>query len=68
MEGHTVVADISTSLREQAAAANELAQKVNQISGMVEAANSTVEETATAAAHMRQLAEGLDGAVHHFRV
>jgi methyl-accepting chemotaxis protein len=62
------VAEISTSLREQASASTEIAQSVEQIAQMAEENNAAASGNAVTAERLRQLAETLSVEVARFRI
>jgi methyl-accepting chemotaxis protein len=62
------VAEISTSLREQASANTEIAKNVEQIAQMAEENNAAASGNAVTADRLRQLAETLSVEVARFRI
>jgi methyl-accepting chemotaxis protein len=62
------VSDISSALREQSIANNEIAQSVEKIAQMAEENNSAVEETARTALNLQTLATELNELVSRFKV
>lgn len=62
------VNDISSALKEQSAASNDIARSIEQIAQMVTANNVASESVATAALKMGSLADGLSASVRFFRL
>ena len=62
------VNDISTALKEQSAASNDIARSIERIAQMVSANNMASENVAAAAQEMEQLADGLSASVRYFRL
>lgn len=62
------VSDISSALREQSIANNEIAQSVEKIAQMAEENNSAVEETARTARNLQSIATELNELVSQFKV
>ena len=63
-----VVNDITSSLREQNAASNEIARNVELIATMVESNNAAAGDAAAAAQRLEELADGLARSVGSFRL
>ena len=63
-----MVSDISSALREQSAAATEIARNVERIAQMSEQNSAAVADNAATVGHLDQLAGGLQGEVSRFRV
>ena len=63
-----VVNDITSSLREQNAASNEIARNVELIATMVESNNAAAGDAASAAQRLEELADGLARSVGSFRL
>ncbi len=61
------VSEITTALREQAAASTQIAQNVERIAQMAEENNAAASGNADTAGTLRQLAETLSGEVERFR-
>ena len=62
------VSDITSALREQAAASTEIAKNVEHIAQMAEENTSAVAENASTAHELERLAEGLQAEIRRFRV
>ncbi len=62
------VSDISSALREQSAASNDISRNVEQIAQMAEENNATVAEAESTAQHLEALARTLRAEVGHFRL
>lgn len=62
------VNDISSALKEQSAASNDIARSIEQIAQMVTANNAASENVAAAAIEMGNLADGLSSSVRFFRL
>ncbi len=62
------VSDISDSLKEQSAASNDIARNVERIAQMTEENSMAVQQTASAAQLLEQLASSLQATVGRFRV
>ncbi|MBI3523652.1 MAG: methyl-accepting chemotaxis protein [Betaproteobacteria bacterium] len=62
------VGDISDSLKEQNTAGNDIAKNVEKIAQMSEENSAAVQQTASAAQHLEQLASSLQGAIGRFKV
>ena len=63
-----VVNYISSALKEQSAASNDIASSIEQIAQMVNANNAASENVAAAAIEMENLADGLSASVRFFRL
>jgi methyl-accepting chemotaxis protein len=63
-----VVTEISTALREQSVASNEIARNVDHIAHSSSANSTAAGEAARAAAHVEELATSIKGLVGRFRV
>jgi methyl-accepting chemotaxis protein len=59
---------ITYSVREQTTASNEIARHVAQIAAMAEDNTTAVQQTAQAAQHLEELADGLEAAIRRFKV
>jgi methyl-accepting chemotaxis protein len=59
---------ITYSVREQTMASNEIARHVAQIAAMAEDNTTAVQQTAQAAQHLEELADGLESALQRFKV
>jgi len=59
---------ITLSVREQTTASNDIARHVAQIAAMAEENTAAVQQTAQAAQHLEELADGLEAAVQRFRI
>ncbi|NMF90423.1 methyl-accepting chemotaxis protein [Aromatoleum petrolei] len=68
MEVATVVAGVADGLKEQTAAANDVAQRVEQIATNAEASSSATSSTAASARTLSGIAEEMQGMVGRFRV
>lgn len=64
----SAIHDVSASLKEQSAASTELAKHVERIAQMTEENSAAVQETATAASTLSDLASRMQGMVGQFRV
>ena len=64
----TVVAGVADGLKEQTAAANDVAQRVEQIATNAEASSSATSSTAASARTLSGIAEEMQGMVSRFRV
>ena len=62
------ISDVSSALKEQSVASSELARHVEHIAQMTEENNAAVQETATAASTLSDLASRMQGMVSQFRV
>jgi len=67
METNAGVDDISSSMKEQTAASNEIARNVEQIAQMAEANDAAVSRSAATVADLETLATNLQNAVGSFR-
>jgi methyl-accepting chemotaxis protein len=67
METNAGVDDISSSMKEQTAASNEIARNVEQIAQMAEANDAAVSRSAATVAELETLAQNLQNAVGSFR-
>jgi methyl-accepting chemotaxis protein len=63
-----VVQDIATILHEQSASARHIASMVERIASMAEESSALVVQTASSAQDIARMANGLDGAIGHFRI
>ncbi len=63
-----VINDISSALRDQSAASNDIARNVEQIAQMSEHNHATVQKTAESARNLKHMAEELKGAVASFSI
>lgn len=63
-----VVEDISDSLREQSIASNDIAKSVEKIAQMTEENSAAVQQSASAARHLEQLASSLQNTIGRFKV
>ncbi|WP_243632271.1 methyl-accepting chemotaxis protein [Parazoarcus communis] len=64
----SVVGDISNALREQGAAANDIARNVERIAEMAEQNAGVVEQTSVAAHNLHDMAKQIDGMLRRFRM
>ena len=62
------VGDISDSLKEQSTAGNDIAKNVEKIAQMSEENSAAVQQTASAAQHLEQLASSLQSTIGRFKV
>ena len=60
--------DVSTSLREQSCASNEIAKSVEGIALMVEENNSAINDVAVSVDHLRALSLALKESAARFRI
>lgn len=63
-----VVGDISDSLKEQSVASSDIAKNVEKIARMSEENSAAVQQTASAAQHLEQLASSLQSTIGRFKV
>ena len=63
-----VVGDISDSLKEQGVASSDIAKNVEKIAQMSEENSAAVQQTASAAQHLEQLASSLQSTIGRFKV
>ena len=62
------VSDISSSLREQSCASNEIARNVERIAQMAEENSTAVSANAETAAHLEMLSTGLNQEIQRFKL
>jgi methyl-accepting chemotaxis protein len=63
-----VVNSISDAIREQGSVSSEIARNIEQIAQMSEESASAIQQTATAARHLKQLSTGLHSSVSRFKL
>ena len=64
----SAIHDVSSALKEQSVASSDLAKHVEHIAQMTEENNAAVQETATAASTLSDLASRMQSMVGQFRV
>ncbi|MEO9383810.1 methyl-accepting chemotaxis protein [Chromobacterium phragmitis] len=64
----TSIVDIADATREQSSASLEIAQNVERISSMAQSNNVVVREVSAAVSQLRELANGLEQLVGHFKL
>lgn len=62
------IADVANATREQSVASTLIAQRVEQLSQMVEETTATIRTTADTARHLEQIAHGLKSQISRFRL